>query len=448
MLFHDISERKQAQARLEDMVQYDPLTKLANRVYFSDFLGKLLANAVRHNGSFALFCIDLDRFKQVNDTMGHDAGDSLLIQAASRLKAGVREGDLVCRLGGDEFAIILNFIDSPDVAATMAQRMLDSLRRPFGIKDKMASIGCSIGIAVYPGHGDTVDQLVKSADTAMYIAKDSGRDNFQFFHQNIQKSVEQHIQMADALKMACREKKLSLKYLPNCRFTDGVMVGTETVIHWSDSRYDRELTKALIDLSESYSFIDEIGGWMFIGACEHAKKVAAANIDDNPYYFSVTISGHQFRQKLFIENLRHIISMIGFDPQYLVLEFSEKTVMDNLFETITKFEIIRELRVRVTVFDVGTASAAIRALPNLPIYALKIDSGLVHDIGRHKNAEKIIQTIIGMAKSLGSQSIAEGVDTEEQMIYLKEQGCDLGQGECFTHSYTVDELASKLSPRR
>ena len=447
ILFQDISERKLAQQKLENLAQYDQLTQLANRLYFTDFLTKMLANATRHDGRFALFFIDLDKFKAVNDTMGHDAGDLLLVQTAKRLNECVREGDLVCRLGGDEFAVILNFIDTPDIAATLAQRMLDSLHRPFMLKEKEALIGGSIGIAVYPGHGDTVEEMVKSADTAMYIAKSNGRNNFQFFHQDIQRSVEKHITMANDLKEACLNNNLELYYQPIYRLSDGFMVGAEALLRWPNSKYDETPTKTFIELAESFSFIDELDRWVLAKAGQQIPLFVSANGTDCPFYLSVNISPQKFKQKSLIEDLRELLTTSEIDPWNLILDLSETAIMSNLPESMMKLEEIRALNVRVSIDDVGTAASSLRMLPKLHIDALKIDNEIVQGIGQDESAEKTVRAIIGISSSIGVKTIAEGIETEEQMLFLKELGCEKGQGYFFQSPLSSDDMIKLIGNR-
>jgi len=439
--------QKQAEAEIERLAFYDPLTGLPNRRLLYDRLHQaIVANARAASHGAALF-IDLDNFKALNDTKGHNQGDLLLVEVARRLEACVREGDTVARLGGDEFVVILNGLHG-DAAQASAQtkmvggKILAAIGRPYPLQGYEYHCSASMGIGLFRQPDTTVEELLKCIDTALYQAKRSGRNGMQFYDPAMQLALEAKAALEGDLRRALEENGFVLYYQPQVD-QGGRTIGAEVLIRWRHPQRGLVPPAEFIPLAEETGLIVPIGNWVVETACAQLKLwEGQAGLDG--LQLAVNVSAPQFRQADFVDQVRRTLERHGLCPSRLKLELTESLVLDDIDDTIVKMQQLRESGVRFSMDDFGTGYSSLYYLTKLPFDQLKIDRSFVHSLGVTQNDAVIIQTIIGMADNLGIESLAEGVETAEQLAFLQAHGCNFYQGFLFGRPLPLDQFQARL----
>jgi diguanylate cyclase (GGDEF)-like protein/PAS domain S-box-containing protein len=425
----NIAKRKMAEERAEFLATRDALTSLPNRVLLHDRLEQGVANAARHHTGFAFMFIDLDRFKTINDSLGHHVGDELLKGVASRLTACVRASDTVARLGGDEFAVILeNLRDNDDEGAQeVAEKMIASMAAPMLVEGQTLTTSCSIGISIFPTDGRDSATLMKNADVAMYYAKEKGRNNYQFFSADMNTRAQERLSVENYLRLALRRNELVLHYQPRVSLVSGELVGVEALIRWQHPRRGLLGPDKFIEVAEDSGLIVPIGEWVLEAAC---KQVKAWHERVKPgLRVSVNLSvGQVVNGERLFRAVEGALERAGIEPGTLELELTESHLMQNIEEKAALLNRLGDLGVGVAIDDFGTGYSSLSYLKQLPVDAIKIDSSFVRDIGIDPNDEAIIKAILAMAHSLRLSVVAEGVETEHQFRALKALGCDEFQG--------------------
>ncbi|MBU4329647.1 MAG: EAL domain-containing protein [Acidobacteria bacterium] len=442
-IVRDITERKLIEQQFQSLAHFDSLTSLPNRTYMMEKLSHLLVQARWNNHTLALLFIDLDHFKKINDTLGHDAGDKMLKDVASRLVECVRDSDTVARMGGDEFMIILPKITKAQDAAVIAQRVIESFDSPFTLNGHDCMIGASIGISQYPTDGDDYESLVKNADIAMYKAKEIGGKNYQFYNPAMNMAAFHQLVLENKLRVAVENKEFVLHYQPQINLKDFRIAGMEALIRWKDPEMeDLIYSSQFIPLAEETGLIIPIGEWVLEEACHQAKRWQDAGFPSMK--MSVNISGRQFRQHNMVEQVAETLRITRIDATCLELELTESVLLQT--EVTTKvLNDINSLGVQLSIDDFGTGYSSLSYLKKLPIRKLKIDQTFVEGITQDASDREIVKAIINMSHSLNIRVLAEGVETLEQLKFLKESGCDEAQGYLFCRPQPAEDLEKILS---
>jgi len=421
-ILSDITERKRSEEYTRHLAEHDFLTDLPNRVLLLDRLNQALAAARRSKSSLAVLFLDLDRFKMINDTLGHAVGDRLLKEVATRLLKCVRSVDTVSRHGGDEFVIVLAEVGGPERAAHVAETVLQAITQEYVLGEHLLHVSTSIGIAMFPSDGADIDSLVKHADIAMYHAKQAGRDRYQFFGQEMNARVVEHASLEKGLRRALDEGQFELAYQPEVDIASGEVVGMEALLRWRHPEQGLLLPQEFLDVAQESGLMVTIGGWVLRSACSRAREWLE---DGRSLVVSVNVAIGQFMHKNFVDGVADALRGSGLAPQWLELELTEDTIMRGGPDVPEKLGALRELGVRVSIDDFGTGYSQLMQLKDFPIYKLKIAQSFL-DNGTDATA---IRTIIAMARSLDMTVIAEGVETEDQLQLLRELGCDQYQGQ-------------------
>jgi len=438
----DITVRKLAEEQVHFLAFYDALTKLPNRILLQDRLTKALAGARRQNDKVALLFLDLDRFKDINDSLGHTVGDLLLQEVAERLKKWGREQDTVARLGGDEFLITLTHVkDVPD-AAVAAERLMDAMTAEFVIQGHSLSIGCSVGISIFPEHGTDTETLIKNADAAMYRAKESGRNNFRFFAEDMNAQVMERLTLEHGLRLALGKKELCLVYQPQMDIATGRITGLEALLRWQHADLGLVSPDKFIRIAEDSGLIVPIGEWVLTTACSQARKWQHEGLP--AVTVAVNVSAVQFRQEGFCKLIRRVLQETGLAPQYLELELTESLLLANAEVTFSVVQGLKAMGVTLAIDDFGTGYSNFASLRHFGVTKLKIDRSFIRDVAVRPDDAAITTAIISMAKSLNLKVIAEGVEDEAQMSFLRTHHCDEIQGYYFCKPLAVDKVADTM----
>jgi diguanylate cyclase (GGDEF)-like protein/PAS domain S-box-containing protein len=440
--FRDITERKLAEERVQFLAFHDALTGLPNRTLLQDRLTKALASAHRQKDKVALLFVDLDRFKDINDSLGHPVGDLLLKEVAERLMRWGREQDTVARLSGDEFLIMLTHIkDVPDVAVA-AERLMDAMTAAFVVQGHSLKVSCSIGISIFPANGADCETLIKNADTAMYGAKDSGRSNFRFFAGDMNAQAVERLALENSLHLALDKKELFLVYQPQMDIATGRITGLEALLRWQHPDLGLVPPDRFIRIAENSGLIVPIGEWVVKTACRQARKWQNEGLP--AISVAVNVSAVQFRQASFCEFIRRVLRETDLAPQYLELELTESLLLGNADVTLSVLKELKSMGVTLAIDDFGTGYSNFNCLRQFRVTKLKIDRSFIRDIAVNPDDAAITIAIISMAKSLNLKVIAEGVENEAQMTFLRAHRCDEIQGYYFSKPLTVDKVADKL----
>ena len=426
----DITERKQAEDRMRHIAQTDALTGLPNRMALLLRLAQLLPDARRYHWKVAMMFLDLDRFKMINDTLGHQVGDEMLREVACRLSGLVRETDFVARLGGDEFVIILPAISTPADAATIASKVTAALSTPIEANGHELHTSPSIGISIFPDDGTDGDTILKNADTAMYHAKAAGRNNYQFFAADMNQSASERLNIERKLRHAIARNELSLDFQPQFSGRDGTPTGVEALVRWYHPTDGTISPARFIPVAEETGLIVEIGDWVLTTACVEMARWIHAGL--KPLRIAVNVSARQLRRRDFCETVANALTTSGLPPELLELEITESSVMENPQEAIHILERLGRMGVTLAIDDFGTGYSSLAYLKLFPIDHLKIDRSFVADIEHDLNDRAIAFGTIALAHSLGLKVIAEGVETEDQLELLRSNGCDEVQGYLFS----------------
>ncbi len=441
-VYEDITEHKRSEERIHYLANFDSLTGLPNRTQLNGHFNRARGLARRSNGHLALMFLDLDHFKDINDTLGHSIGDALLIELANRLRLVLRSEDTVTRLGGDEFILLLPGVDAPG-AASVAQKLLDAIAQSYRIEHYDLILTASIGIAVYPGDGEDLEALSKSADIAMYRSKQEGRQCYRFFTAEMQARSERNLQLVNALHYALERGQLHVLYQPQVAMRNGGIIGAEALLRWRHPELGMVSPAEFIPIAESSGLILPIGEWVLRSAVRQAK----AWIGDGhpPLIMAVNLSAVQFRQPDLPELITRILDEEGLPPEYLELELTESVAMHNPQSVIAVMNNLHERGVRMSIDDFGTGYSSLSYLKKFKVYKLKIDQSFVRDISSDPEDKAIVSAIISLAKGLGLQTIAEGVETAGQLTFLSEQGCDEMQGYLFSKPVAVEQFEALLA---
>jgi diguanylate cyclase (GGDEF)-like protein/PAS domain S-box-containing protein len=441
-VLRDITERKEAEKRLHHLAHYDALTGLPNRVLFHETLRKTLVQASESGWLVAVLCIDLDHFKNVNDTLGHAIGDELLVQVANRLTQCVRIRDTVGRLGGDEFALILVMQDGQQGAANVADKIRNALQRPMNLKGHDASITASIGITLHPDDATDPETLMKYADTAMYRAKQAGRDTFRFFTAQMNIDVVARLELEKALRKAVENEEFVLHYQPKVALVGGRITGIEALLRWQRPGHGLVPPKDFIPALEETGLIVRVGSWVIAAACKQIGLWARSSI--GPVSVSVNVAGRQFIEGDLDSDVIRALEENAIASELLELELTESSLMANTERTIACLKKLKSHGVSISIDDFGTGYSSLAYLRRFPIDKLKIDVAFIRDVTSNPDDAAIVLAIIRMAHSLKLDAIAEGVETAGQLGYLRRHGCDQIQGYLFSPPVPVAELEPML----
>lgn len=440
--FADITDRKAAEERVQYLAYYDALTGLPNRTLLKDRLSKALASARRQKDKVALLFLDLDRFKNINDSLGHSVGDLLLQDVAERLKRSAREQDTVARLAGDEFLIVLTGVkDIPD-AAVAAERFMDAMTADFVVQGHPLTIGCSLGISIFPEHGADGETLIKNADAAMYSAKDHGRDNFLFFTEDMNAQVVERLNLESSLRLALEKRELFLVYQPQMDIGTGRITGLEALLRWQHPELGLVPPDKFIRIAENCGLIVPIGEWVLRTACRQAREWQDEGLP--AVSIAVNISAVQFRQEDFCKLIKRVLHETGLAPQYLDLELTESLLLANGDVTFSVLQELKAMGLTLAIDDFGTGYSSFSYLRQFQVSKLKIDRSFIRDVAANPDDAAITNAIISMARSLNLKVIAEGVENEGQMSFLRAHQCDEIQGYYFSKPLAVDKAADKL----
>jgi diguanylate cyclase (GGDEF)-like protein len=441
----EMAERRLVDQRVVYMAHHDALTGLPNRALLNDRVSHDIARAHRSGGELALLFLDLDRFKNVNDSLGHEVGDELLKAVASRLRARLREDDTIARLGGDEFVISLPDITGPAEVATVAASVLRELARPNIVTGQELHADASIGIALYPRDGDCVETLMRNADAAMYHAKESGRANYQFFNTQMNERVSRRLSTENSMRRALDQDDFTLHYQPLINLATGQLEAAEALLRWpqTDNRFISPVE--FIPVAEDTGLIVPLGEWVLRTACAQAK---AWQVQQPGLRIAVNLSARQFRQKNLIGMIENVLASTGLAPELLELELTESILMDNVEETLLTLGHLKSMGVRIAIDDFGTGYSSLAYLKRFPIHTLKIDRSFVRDISNDPDDAAIVTAIIFMARNLKLKVTAEGVETEEQADFLRSLDCDLVQGFHFDRPLPALEFGSRLGAKK
>jgi diguanylate cyclase (GGDEF)-like protein/PAS domain S-box-containing protein len=445
-VFSDISIVKQNEERLHRLAHYDALTALPNRVLFADRLRQALVQAQRAETLVGLLFLDLDRFKLVNDTLGHRAGDQLLQEVARRLQAAVRAQDTVSRLGGDEFTVILPDLRSAAGAANVADKIIEALAMPFVIQHQDVFITPSIGIALYPQTGGEAETLVKHADMAMYQAKEQGRNNYQFFRHGHDTASRDIFELEHGLRHALERGEFHLVYQPEIEIETGRVVTVEALLRWRHPTRGDIPPAEFIPVAEDSGLIGAIGEWVLREACTEAKRWQDVGLA--PVRIAVNLSVRQLRNVRFAETVAEILDDTGLAAEWLEVELTESMLMQHAQDMLGILWQLRSIGVRLSIDDFGTGYSSLNYLKRLPVDTLKIDRSFIEGLGSDLNDQAISNAIIALANSLKLRVVAEGVETEEQLWFLREHSCCDAQGFFFSRPVDGEQLAGLLRNRR
>jgi diguanylate cyclase (GGDEF)-like protein len=435
--------RKDAVERLSHLAQYDVLTGLPNRVLFRDRLEQAMERSKRSETLVALMFIDLDRFKEINDTLGHFIGDRVLQEVAERLRLLLRGEDTIARIGGDEFTVVMESIHHISQINMMAQKIKDALSQPLLIDDREIFISASVGITVYPFDVDDIDELLKNADIAMYQAKKNGGNDHSFFVAEMNTHTSERLDIESRLRHALDKNQLILHYQPQVNIRSGHIVGVEALIRWHDEELVSIEPSSFIPLAEETGLIIPIGEWVLQTAC--AQNKAWQDAGCAPITMAVNFSPRQFRQMNLLESITRVLTETRLDPRYLELEITEGTIMHQAEKSIVVLEKLHKMGVRISVDDFGTGYSSLSYLKRFPVHKLKIDQSFVRGINVDMNDVAIISAVIAMARSLNLMTIAEGVETAEQLAFLDSLQCGEYQGYYFAKPMPAEEIFRLLA---
>jgi diguanylate cyclase (GGDEF)-like protein/PAS domain S-box-containing protein len=441
----DITDRKRAEEQVEFQAYHDALTQLPNRRLFVERLELSLLTARRSRGNVAVLFIDLDRFKSINDTLGHSVADALLIEIAQRLKSCVRQTDTVARYGGDEFTVILPDLHQPEDAAQVAEKILERIAEPVVASGNSIEISVSIGIAVYPFDGSDIDALLRNADDAMYRAKQAGRNTYQLCTEQMKTRATERLSMQSRLRAAMTADRLVLAYQPQISLATGRVAGAEATIRWNDPDRGTIDAAEFIPLAEETRLIVPLGEWALFTACAQIRRWREAGL--SPLRVSVNISSRHFLQRDLATVVRRAIDDHGIDPAQLELEIRETTAMRDVDLSIELLNLLRETGVSIAIDDFGSAYSALGSLRVLPIDAVKIDRRIVERITTAEGDSAIASAVFAVGRTLGLRVGADGVETAEHVAFLKARGCDEGQGPYFSDGVSPDDFASTVMGR-
>ena len=441
-IFTDISQSKADQAKIHFLAYYDPLTNLPNRRLLGDRFDQSLAAARRNARHLAVLFVDLDRFKQINDSLGHPVGDRVLEGVAERFKHCVRESDSLARIGGDEFVLMLPDVESPEDAAVVALKCIGALAAPFRIDDHELQVTPSIGIALCPQDGESLDALIKAAETAMYAAKEAGRATYRFFTGDMNARIFARMLLENQLRKACERREFVLHYQPQLDVASGAVVGVESLIRWNHPEQGLVYPGYFITVAEETGLIGEIGRWVLDEACRQMAAWHAAGLPK--ISVAVNVAAPQFHTPEFYQQVTRALEASGLEPRYLELELTESILVQDVEATLEMLRRFKALGVMLSVDDFGTGYSSLSYLKRFPVDRLKIDQSFVRGLNEDVNDRAIVGSVIAMGKNLRLKVLAEGVETAEHLAILKAEGCHEYQGYLFSRPIPAAELGALL----
>jgi diguanylate cyclase (GGDEF)-like protein/PAS domain S-box-containing protein len=435
-------QRQKAEQRLAHLAQFDPLTGLPNRALLQERLAQSIVRSRRRQYHAGVLFVDLDRFKLVNDTLGHHQGDALIRQVGERLLACVRPGDTVGRIAGDEFAVVLADMARPDDAALVAQKILDAIARPFDLGGNEAYVGASIGMAAFPDDGDDASTLLKNADIAMYRAKEQGRNGYRFFTAEMNQRTLAKAQLNTDLRRAIERAEFTLHYQPKVNLANGSLCGLEALLRWNHPQRGMVSPAEFIPALEDSGLILPVGEWVIAEACAQLRRWRDAGCAPVPV--AVNLSPKQFRRRDLDRLIREALEREGMSAELLELEITESSLMEDPEDAVRSMHNLRAAGLKISIDDFGTGYSSLSYLTRLPLSALKIDRSFVRDAGDSEEAASIVRAVINMAQNLRFTVIAEGVETEQQVAFLRKHGCDQAQGYFFGRPVSAEQTAQRL----
>jgi diguanylate cyclase (GGDEF)-like protein/PAS domain S-box-containing protein len=442
MVFHDMSTARSLPVRMSYPAQHDGLTDLPNRILLNDRLAQAIALAYRHQQKVGLLFLDVDRFKHINDSLGHSVGDRLLQSVAQRLLSCVRRSDTVSRQGGDDFFVLLPEMTHAQDAAVVAQKILSTLLTPHKIDQHELHITASIGIATYPQDGAEPDALMKNADFAMYRAKEAGRNNYQFFKSDLSSRAVERQALESALHHALEREEFVLHYQPTVDLDTGSIIGVEALIRWCHPQRGLIPPAQFIPVAEGCGLIVPIGRWVLREACRQARIWRERALP--PLRIAINISAAELGSKDFVVGVRDILAQTGFDPRYVEIEFTETYLMKDSNSTADVLRNLKDTGVHLALDDFGTGYSSLSYVKRFPIDTLKIDQSFIRDIPADADDASIVKAVISIGKSLHMRVVAEGIETQEQLEFLQKHSCPFGQGYLFSPPLRASEFAQLL----
>lgn len=446
VVFRDVSEKKKAEERIYRLAHYDELTELPNRTLFSEHVTQAITRTKRRMHGLAVMFLDLDHFKYVNDTHGHQFGDRLLGVIAKRIVDRLRPDDMLSRIGGDEFIILLSDIGKCEDVSRLAEQLIATVSEPVNIEGHQMSVGTSIGISLYPQDGRDIDMLQRNADTAMYQAKADGRGTFRYFDESMNRDTRERLEIEGALRQAIEEDGFELVYQPQVRIHDGVVVGVEALLRWANPQKGHIGPDKFIPIAENSGLIIPIGDWVLRTACHDYRQLVDAGLA--PPRFSINLSAKQFLDKTLKEKIEDALTRYSIKPERLELELTESCVMEDPESSVAILGKLKQMGIQVAVDDFGVAYSSLNYLKRLPADRLKIDRSFIQNIPEDADDNAITATIIAMAHSLGLAVIAEGVETKAQLAFLIQKACNEVQGYLYSRPLSMQNLRDFLSQNR
>lgn len=446
MVFSDITSLKQTQSQLEHLAHHDSLTNLPNRLLFEDRLEHAIAQAKRQGRQLAVLFLDLDRFKNINDSLGHAMGDELLKEVAKRLQNILRDDDTAARLGGDEFTVLVENLDDPSQAAVVASKIQDKFKSPFKIAGRELHVTSSIGISIFPEDGKDVADLTKNADAAMYQAKEQGRNNYRYYTSELTRSAFERLLLETELRSALKENQLLLYYQPQISLKNGEMTGAEALLRWHHPRLGIIPPARFIPLAEESGLIHEIGNWVLREACEQTRYLYKQGLFQGR--MAVNLSVRQIMQTDLILRFEQIIAESSCPPEMLQLEVTEGIFMGQMKHSVPVLDVFKKLGVSIAIDDFGTGYSSLSYLKQLPIDKLKIDRSFIRDMPHDSDAVAITQAIVSLGKNLGLRITAEGIETMAQQSLLQKMGCQEGQGYLYSPPVPAEVFEQMLMEGR
>ena len=442
LAFHDVSAARAKTLEMSHSAQHDVLTDLPNRALFNDRLMQAIVLAKRQDNQLAVMFVDIDHFKKINDSLGHDVGDKLLQSVAKRLVASVRRSDTISRMGGDEFVVLLSQVEHAEDAAFSARKILRALAVPYLINNKSLDINVSIGVSTYPADGEDAEGLISTADNAMYEAKQHGRNNFQFFRQEMHAQLAERQSLEADLRYALGRNEFVLHYQPRLDLQTGKITGVEALLRWLHPERGMVFPAQFVPIAEEYGLIERIGHWVRLEACTQIRAWEKAGLGVVP--LSVNVSASEFAAKDFLSGVRTVLIATGVEPENLVLELTESVLMQDAEAAVVTLAKLKAMGVQLAIDDFGTGYSSFTYLRRFPSDALKLHQSFVQEITANPEDATIVSAMINIGKSLQQRVIAEGVETRQQLEFLKRHGCDEAQGYYFSRAVAADQAGKLL----
>jgi diguanylate cyclase (GGDEF)-like protein/PAS domain S-box-containing protein len=439
----DISDRKRAEEQIEFHAYHDVLTNLPNRKLFMDRLSQALTRCRRYGKSLAVMFVDLDHFKTINDTLGHTAGDELLLEMSRRLRACIRDDDTVARLGGDEFTIILSELRQPEDAANVAEKILHSIEQPLTIAETPIEVSASIGIALYPVDGHDAEALLRNADSAMYRAKEAGRNTYQLCTDEMKRRAVERLSLESRLRRAVHDGELLLHYQPQVSLITGKIIAVEALVRWNDPERGIVHPSSFIPLAEESRLIVPLGEWVLRTACEQMRAWRDSGVDVGSV--AVNLSPRQFQQHDLVALVRRTLEETGLDGSALEIEITESTAMQNAEVSLEVLHALRGIGVGISLDDFGTGYSSLNYLKRFPITCVKIDRLFIRDVETSDGDAAIVSAVIGISRNLRLRVVAEGVETSEQAVFLRRRKCDAAQGYLFSRPVSAERIPALIA---